>query len=81
MAQAMMWLSFVMVPLPGLKLKWQIILSINPVFGIVDAFRAATFGHDFRPISFAISSVMTIGLFVLGLFYFRKTERRFADIA
>ena len=25
--------------------------------------------------------VLTIGFFVLGLFYFRRTERRFADIA
>ena len=29
----------------------------------------------------AISVVSAMGLFVFGLFYFRKTERRFADIA
>lgn len=81
MAQALMYLSFVMIPLSKLRLKWQIILSLNPVFGVVTAYRAAIFGTDWHPLCVAISSVTAIGMFVFGLFYFRKTERRFADIA
>ena len=29
----------------------------------------------------AISAVVTVAVFVFSLFYFRRTERRFADIA
>lgn len=81
LAQALMYGSFIMIPLPGLKLRWQMILSLNPVFGMVGGFRAAVFGDNFQPVSLAISTLTAIGFFVLGLFYFRKTERRFADIA
>ncbi|MDP9174835.1 MAG: ABC transporter permease [Planctomycetota bacterium] len=81
LSQALMYGSAVMIPLPGLKLRWQLLLSINPVFGITDACRASVFGQDFHPWGLLISTIMTIGLFILGLYYFRRTERRFADIA
>jgi ABC-type polysaccharide/polyol phosphate export permease len=35
----------------------------------------------YRPSFLAISAAIACVLFVVGLFYFRKTEKRFADIA
>ena len=72
--------SFVMVPLT-LRPLYRNILSINPIFGLTDAFRAAIFGVDFRPMSLLISTVTGLAVLLFGLFYFRRTERRFADIA
>ena len=55
------------------------------MFSIVAAFRKCVTGYGpemgFKPAFLAISATSACALFVLGLFYFRKTEKRFADIA
>ena len=79
-----MWLSAVVYPYKSVgKLannEW--VLMLNPFFGIIDAFRSAMF-HDWgwRPWHLLASILWTIAILAFGLFYFRKTERRFADIA
>jgi lipopolysaccharide transport system permease protein len=86
--QIWMYISFVPIPVPQYVLnshKWQMLLACNPMYSIVTAFRACVTGHGpelgFRPMFLVISIVLSCALFALGLFYFRKTERRFADIA
>ncbi len=79
-----MWVSAVVFPYKGVgaftKHEW--ILLFNPFFGIVDSFRSAMFpGWGWRPWHLLASVVWTFAILVFGLFYFRKTERRFADIA
>ena len=61
------------------RLVW--ILSLNPLFGILDAYRGCILGADLNWSSLLISSTSAISLFVFALFYFRKTERWFADFA
>jgi lipopolysaccharide transport system permease protein len=60
--------------------NWQWVLSLNPMTGIVEGFRAALLGKAFDVralmISFSISSI----IFVTGVVYFEKVKRRFADI-
>jgi lipopolysaccharide transport system permease protein len=87
-AQIWMWLSLVPVPVtPDMAAnpKWQALMALNPMYGIVSAFRACVTGEGaalhFKPLYLATSIALASGLFVLGLFYFRKTEKRFADIA
>ena len=86
MTQIWMWLSFVAFPVSILgDAKWKWLLAFNPMFGIITAYRKAILGLDGRygwdSRYFLVSVVMTIAIFVFGLFYFRRTERRFADIA
>ena len=59
----------------------QMILSLNPMFGIVAAFRSAILGSDWNLLSLAISTATALGSFLFAVFYFRRTERRFADFA
>jgi lipopolysaccharide transport system permease protein len=59
----------------------QMILSLNPMFGIVAAFRSAILGLDWNPASLTISTATALGAFLFAVFYFRRTERRFADFA
>jgi len=80
LVQILMLLSAVAFPSTVLK-AYPWLRFGNPIAGIIDAFRAAIFrdwqlhvGHTIYSIAFVIV------LFVWGLFYFRKTERRFADI-
>jgi lipopolysaccharide transport system permease protein len=55
---------------------------VNPFFGIIDGFRSCLFGGwGWQPWHLLSSVIWTIAILAFGLFYFRKTERRFADIA
>lgn len=83
MVQAWMFLSPVMYPVRMFPPRYQWILALNPMCGIIEGFRSAllTRYEPWRPLDMAISSASSIALFVFGLYYFRKTERRFADIA
>ncbi len=62
--------------------KWRMLFSLNPIVGIIDGFRYALFGdkYPFQPwtlgFTFAVASV----LIVIGVSYFRSTERNIVDI-
>jgi lipopolysaccharide transport system permease protein len=83
LVQAWMYLSPVIYPVRMVPARFQWLLAINPLCGIIDGFRAVVLGGNqgIEPVNMAISVASAMGLFVFGLFYFRKTERRFADIA
>jgi lipopolysaccharide transport system permease protein len=87
-AQMWMYLSLIHMPAPQSirdSVKWQIVLGANPMYGIVAAFRACVTGDPeavgFRPVFIVSSIVSTAIVLTIGLFYFRKAEKRFADIA
>jgi lipopolysaccharide transport system permease protein len=80
--QIWMWMSFVVIPMSIVPERWQPVAAINPMFGLLEGFRAAIFADiPWNMTNLAISSLSTVLLLLFGLFYFRKTERRFADIA
>jgi lipopolysaccharide transport system permease protein len=62
--------------------KWSLVYSLNPLAGVIDGFRWAVLGGAtaIHWSSFAMSSALTLALLFLGIHYFRKTERIFADI-
>jgi ABC-type polysaccharide/polyol phosphate export permease len=59
--------------------RW--IMSLNPMFGIVTAYRSAILGIEWDFPCLAISSAVALGGFFFGMLYFRRTERRFSDFA
>ena len=62
--------------------KWRLLYSLNPMVGVIDGFRWAILGKDivfFVP-EFMLSLSLVALLFAGGLWYFRKTERTFADV-
>ncbi len=60
--------------------NWQILLSLNPMTGVVNGFRWALLGSGSGPdITLWISAIISILIFVSGLFYFRSMEKTFAD--
>ena len=55
--------------------------ALNPLVGVIDGFRWALCGGAFPPLSeLAVSCTVTAAFLVIGLAYFRKVERQFADI-
>jgi lipopolysaccharide transport system permease protein len=58
----------------------QLFLSLNPMTGVVNGFRWALLGSGNGPdITLWISVLISILIFVSGLFYFRSMEKTFAD--
>jgi len=62
--------------------KWRTIYSLNPVVGIVDGFRWSLLGgHNmiYWP-SIPIAAATVVLLLFSGFWYFRRTEKTFADM-
>jgi lipopolysaccharide transport system permease protein len=62
--------------------KWELIYSLNPVVGVIDGFRWCILGGGnviYWPGQIA-SVAGVVFLVASGLWYFRKTERSFADV-
>ena len=80
LVQILMLLSAVAFPSTVLR-AYPWLRFGNPIAGILDAYRAAIFKDWHLHVGHTIYSVLfVVALFIWGLFYFRKTERRFADI-
>ena len=61
--------------------KWKWVYSLNPMAGIIDGFRWAIFGTtNFPAYSLIYSSVVSIVVFLIGMFVFKRLERSFADV-
>ncbi|MEA5566105.1 ABC transporter permease [Anabaena sp. UHCC 0399] len=62
--------------------QWRFLYSLNPMVGVIDGFRWAILGGESKIywMGFAISLGIVILLLLSGIWYFRKTERTFADI-
>jgi lipopolysaccharide transport system permease protein len=60
---------------------WRAWFGLNPMAGVVEAFRWALFGKSSSPGGLIWVSVAAVLLLLIGgLFYFRRTESTFADI-
>ncbi len=55
-------------------------LPLNPTYGLVLAFRQTTLGGPIDWYSFGISTAVGIAVFLVGIIYFRRVERNFADL-
>jgi lipopolysaccharide transport system permease protein len=80
LVQILMYLCPIIYP-ARLVGRWWPILSLNPMFGIIDAYRSAILGLPWNLASLAISATTALLMFTFSIFYFRKTERQFADFA
>jgi lipopolysaccharide transport system permease protein len=79
--QIWMFVSPVIYPVSLVKERYQWLLAINPMGGVINAYRACLLGH--QPIDWgllALSSAVILSIFFAGLYYFRRMERAFADI-
>jgi lipopolysaccharide transport system permease protein len=61
---------------------WREVLALNPMTGVIDAFRWSLLGSvdHFAWYSFSFSVVWAAVLLSSGVWYFRRTERTFADV-
>lgn len=79
--QTLIFVTPVIYPTNIIRPSFQFILSFNPLTGVIDALRSLiSTGVISNPQSLLISVVSSLIIFVIGVAYFRRTERYFADI-
>lgn len=62
--------------------NWKLLYSLNPMVGVIDGFRWAILGEKteiYMP-GFIISILLSLLLFITGVWYFRKKEKKIADV-
>lgn len=79
--QLLLFTTPVIYPISIIPEKFRWLLFLNPISGIIDAHRVFILGH--KPldlISLGISMTVGLLIFISGIFFFRRTERFFADV-
>ena len=78
--QLMMYATTVIYPLSEVPVEYKKIIELNPMTGIIEAFRFAFLGKgEFTLWSIGYSIIITLVLLTFGILIFNKTEKNFVD--
>lgn len=78
--QLLMYGTTVIYPLSAAPSKYKSIIELNPMTGIIEAFRFAFLGKgEFTLWSIGYSVLVTLIVLFLGVIIFNKTEKNFVD--
>ncbi len=80
MVQMGIFVTPVIYPAHYIPQRWQFLLGLNPMAGVVIGFRHALLGTPASWQVMGISLAVSVVLFVSGLFIFKRMENRFADL-
>ena len=76
-----LFITPVIYPVSIASEKYEWILYCNPMSGIIESFRSVILGHKAIPtFGLTVSAVLTLILFFTGLFFFKRMEKKFADV-
>jgi lipopolysaccharide transport system permease protein len=81
LVQIWMFVSPVIYPVSIVNEKYQWLLALNPMAGLIKAYRASILGN--QPVDWpllGISAFIILLVLMSGLFYFRRMEKVFADV-
>jgi lipopolysaccharide transport system permease protein len=78
--QLMMYATTVIYPLSAAPMKYRWLIELNPMTGIIEAFRFGFLGQgEFTMNSFGYSLAFMVFSLLLGVIVFNKTEKTFID--
>jgi lipopolysaccharide transport system permease protein len=78
--QLWLFMSPIAYPLSVVDPAWRPLFALNPIVGIVEGFRWAVLSTPWPGWPVAVSFASGATLLVVGIAYFQRSERRFADI-
>ncbi|HKA23009.1 MAG TPA: ABC transporter permease [Blastocatellia bacterium] len=78
--QIWLFVSPIIYPASLVPAEWRWVMILNPVTGVIEAFRASLFGRTFPWGSLAYSSGFTIIMLAYAAYTFRRMERNFAEL-
>jgi lipopolysaccharide transport system permease protein len=78
--QLLMYTTTVIYPLSAAPEKYRHIIELNPMTGIIEAFRLSFLGKgEFSLWSIGYSAIVTATVLIFGILIFNKTEKTFVD--
>jgi lipopolysaccharide transport system permease protein len=78
--QLMMYATTVIYPLSAAPVKYKWLIELNPMTGIIEAFRYGFLGQGELTLkTFGYSVIFTLVSLILGVIIFNKTEKTFVD--
>jgi lipopolysaccharide transport system permease protein len=78
--QLLMYATTVIYPLSAAPIKYRYLIEMNPMTGIIEAFRHAFLGQGELTVqSLGYSTLVTVISLVIGVVIFNKTEKTFVD--
>jgi lipopolysaccharide transport system permease protein len=77
--QLWFFLSPVAYTLPITKQPWLTLIALNPLVGLIEAFRWAVLGTPRPEGLLLVAAISSIAWFAIGLTHFARVERTFAD--
>jgi lipopolysaccharide transport system permease protein len=78
--QLLMYTTTVIYPLSTAPEKYKRIIELNPMTGIIEAFRYCFLGKgEFSTFSLGYSGLITLIVLLVGIVIFNKTEKSFVD--
>ncbi len=81
LVQFWMFVTPIVYPASMVPERYRMIYALNPMTGVIEGFRAVLLGRtEFPGEMVLLSAVISLGLFILGLTYFKQVERYFADV-
>ena len=80
LVQIWMYVTPVIYPVTIIPARWQWVVAVNPMAGIINAYRSAILGKPFDWPHLGISLGVALVMLFAGLAFFRRTEGYFADI-
>jgi lipopolysaccharide transport system permease protein len=79
--QLWLYVSPIIYPMSCVSKRWQVVMSLNPLAGIIEGFRSCLLLNQWPEVlPTTISLISAVCLFALGLSCFRRAEREFADV-
>jgi lipopolysaccharide transport system permease protein len=70
----------VIYPISSVPEKFLPFYYLNPMAGIITAFRAIIFGQALPGYSILYAAIFSIVIFIAGLIFFKRVESQFADV-
>jgi lipopolysaccharide transport system permease protein len=78
--QLLMYGTTVIYPLSAAPMKYKKFIELNPMTGIIEAFRFSFLGKgEFSISSIGYSVLITLIVLFIGIVIFNKTEKTFVD--
>jgi lipopolysaccharide transport system permease protein len=79
--QLWMFASPIVYPSSLIPERYRLFYALNPMVGIIEGFRSALLRTGVFPTQMIIiSSLVSLGIFLAGIVYFKQVERHFADV-
>ncbi len=80
LVQVWLFASPVAYPSSLIPERWRVLYALNPMVGVLDTFRWALLGTPAPGADLQLSLVTGGVLLTVGIVYFQRSERRFADV-